>query len=305
MASLLHCRLDLPAHFSWSRLVRFHGRDTEKLAECTTPDRVEKGLLWSGQPALLRLERHGQRVTASLDIATAPVETLSESLFRAWLDHLLGLNQPVQSFEARAQHDPLMGGLVSDQRGLRVPQTATPFEALSWAIIGQQISVAAAVAIRRRLIRQCDVRHSSGRYCYPDAATVLNQGETALRQAGLSRSKAQALLAVSQAQLGNSPPLPALALQAPNSAEAAAITDSLLAIKGVGPWTVNYTLLRGLAVMNGGLAGNVAVRRGIQQLSEARQAPSQTVAAAWLQQYAPYQALVAAHLWAMQEKSED
>ena len=75
------------------------------------------------------------------------------------------------------------------------------------------------------------------------------------------------------------------------------IEDSLLAIKGIGPWTVHYALLRGFGWLDGSLHGDVAVRNALARLLDLP-AVSQNDAEQWLAAFAPWRALVAAHLWA-------
>jgi DNA-3-methyladenine glycosylase II len=76
------------------------------------------------------------------------------------------------------------------------------------------------------------------------------------------------------------------------------IEAKLQAIRGIGPWTINYTLLRGFGWMDGSLHGDVAVRRALQALLGQAEALSQASTRAWLQAFSPWRALVAAHLWA-------
>ncbi|MNZ88145.1 hypothetical protein D3C78_1070280 [compost metagenome] len=136
---------------------------------------------------------------------------------------------------------------------------------------------------------------------------MLALGLARLRASGFSQAKAQSLLAVSEAVQAGTLPLDAWAAAPQLPAEQ--IHAALLAIKGIGPWTVSYTLLRGFGWLDGSLHGDVAVRRGIQRLL-ARQgradadAPVTAVQAqAWLAPFAPWRALVGAHLWAMQALS--
>lgn len=171
----------------------------------------------------------------------------------------------------------------------------TPFEALVWAIAGQQISVAAALALRRRMIEACGVRHSSGMLCFPDAAALLGLSEGEWRAAGFSASKIASIRAVGGAMLNGSLPMDEWA--AAPCVPVADIEHSLLAIKGIGPWTVHYTLLRGFGWLDGSLHGDVAVRNALAQLLRVEVvSPAQTQQ--WLEQFSPWRALVAAHLWA-------
>ncbi len=77
------------------------------------------------------------------------------------------------------------------------------------------------------------------------------------------------------------------------------IAEALAAIKGIGPWTISYTLLRGYGWLDGSLHGDAAVRRVIKTLMAVEQV-SEKEAQQWLQAYSPWRALLAAHLWAWQ-----
>ena len=77
------------------------------------------------------------------------------------------------------------------------------------------------------------------------------------------------------------------------------LRERLLDIRGIGPWTVNYTLLRGFGWLDGSLHGDVAVRHGMQILLDSPDKISEKAAQQWLAEFSPWRALLAAHLWAM------
>jgi len=286
--------LPLPANFRIQDFLAFHARDREALAEQVGPASLRKGLLWRGQPGCLRIDFAPGAAQVRWHISAADDAVAAQELL-PMVRRMLGLTQQVTTFEAQWAAHPQLGPVLARQAGLRVPVTATPFEAVAWAIMGQQISVAAAVSLRRRLILAADLRHASGLYCHPQAAQVLALGGERLRAAGLSQAKAQSLLAVCSAVQAGALPLDAWA--AAPQLPVAEIRTALLAIKGIGPWTVSYALLRGFGWLDGSLHGDVAVRRGIAQLLQTD--VDQARAEAWLAPFAPWRALVAAHLWAM------
>lgn len=305
-APSLRCRLPLPAGLRRDDILAFHRRDAEAVAERVTEDSLHKGLVWHGCPASLCLHFHGDAVDAHMDLQTTPAEDAAPArmlaAFEAMVQRMLGLNQDVAAFERTHRDHPQLGPLLARQRGLRVPAAATPFEALSWAVTGQQISVRAAVAIRRRMIQACGLRHPCGLLCHPDAAQVQALGEAGLRGAGFTASKARTLLTLSDAVLSGEVPMADGA--APLHAEDAdRIAQRLLALKGIGPWTVSYALLRGWGWMDGSLHGDVAVRRALAELPNHPDRPLPTpvtpeAAQAWLAPLSPWRALAAAHLWA-------
>ena len=73
---------------------------------------------------------------------------------------------------------------------------------------------------------------------------------------------------------------------------------TLLAVKGIGPWTVNYTLLRGYGYADCSLHGDVAVRSAIGRLTGASAKPDIAQAETWLAAYRPHRTMAAAYLWA-------
>ncbi|WP_220811922.1 DNA-3-methyladenine glycosylase family protein [Pseudomonas paralcaligenes] len=289
----LDLTLELPADYRTHDLLSFHRRDAQGLAERVTDAGLDKGILWQGIPArlALRFEDGGAGVSLEVDGEVA----IDPQALRRLAAHMLGLTQPVQAFEVEHGAHPLLGALIAANRGLRVPQSASPFEALSWAISGQQISLAVAISLRRKLIQLAGLRHSSGLFCYPDAAAVAALDEDALGQAGFSRAKSGTLLLLAREVVEGRLPLAEWLQDEP----AEAIGQRLLALKGVGPWTVDYALLRGFARLDGSLHGDAAVRRQLQRLLGAEEKLDQHFVRDWLLPFAPWRALVAAHLWAM------
>lgn len=303
------CDIELPARYRWDEFAAFHGRDEQGLAECLDRDgrSLHKALVLQGEPACLELRWDEQHVTAQLH-CTASSQPMESAALQAMVRRMLGLAYPPQALAAAHGHHPELGPLLARQTGLHVPGTPTPFEALTWAIMGQQISVAVAISLRRKLIALAGVplNQAAGGplLAYPDAARVARLDVESLRANHFSQAKAQTLLAVAQAVTSGQLPLDEWAQQSTtwSAAQVQEVEQRLLAIKGIGPWTVNYTLLRGYGWPDGSLHSDVAVRRAIGLLLKKGQSPKEKPDAAeariWLDQFQPWRALVAAHLWA-------
>jgi DNA-3-methyladenine glycosylase II len=286
----------LPADYRLDTLLAFHRRDAQHVSERVGTAELAKGLVWRGAPACLSMRFTPGQAEATLEL-DAGDDREDAAAFAAMTRRMLGLGQDVEAFEARFRDHHELGVLIAAHGGLRVPQAATPFEALSWAITGQQISVHAAVAMRRKLIQAVGMRHSGGLYCYPQAGQVAALDDAALRGAGFSSAKAATLLAIARAAASGALPLDAWAEALPDVAE---VRAALLAVKGIGPWTVNYALLRGFGWLDGSLHGDVAVRRGVARLRGDADKPGEAAVRDWLAPFSPWRALVCAHLWAYQ-----
>jgi len=289
------CIIELPDNFRKKDFLDFHRRDALMLAERVKEDTLEKGIIWDKCAACVSIRFLAQQVEAELNVddpASGPRSTACERIAR----RMLGLTQEIDAFEQRCAEHLHVGRLVAQRSGLRVPLAATPYEALTWAIIGQQISVKAAVSVRRNFIGLAGVRHSSGLWCYPDAERVSQLTENDLRGAGFSMSKARTVLELSRRICQDL----LILHDVVDEVSAEEIRANLLQIRGIGPWTVNYTLLRGFGWLDGELHGDVVVRRGIQVLLDSSEKITEEQAKSWLAPFSPWRALVAAHLWAMQ-----
>ncbi len=282
--------IPLPPGYRTSDVLAFHGRDAEGLAEQVEASRIRKGVLIGGVPVLLDvafgLEAASCRIDAERTLPAQAAAQVDDALL-----NILGLRiDPVPFLEA-VRGDALLGDLAQRQPGLRIVQSATIFEALTWAIIGQQINLTFAIALRRTFIAQAGRAHGSGLWCYPEAADVARLDVDDLTTRKFSRAKAETLLRL--ARLVDSG---ALTLARDNDVEA--ISAALLAIKGIGPWTVNYALLRGYGYADCSLHGDVAIRAALQQLLGEETKPDMARTEALLARYKPHRTMAAAHLWA-------
>lgn len=304
----LEVSIALPERYRFDEFVRFHDRDARQLAERVDARArsLHKAITWKSRPALLQLQWQAGLVQASLHAPHGEPANADKTELQAMVQRMLGLVYPPSQLELAHGGHPQLGRLLQRQAGLHVPGSPTPFEALTWAITGQQITVAVAVSLRRNLIALAGEPlpqdwESPALRAYPDAQRVAVLDMDALRGAGFSQAKAQTLLAVAQAVAEGRLPLDDWAAHSAagtwRQEDVAAAYAQLLAVKGIGPWTVNYTLLRGYGWPDGSLHGDVAVRRAIGLLTGSDK-PDARAACDWLEQFKPWRALVAAHLWA-------
>jgi DNA-3-methyladenine glycosylase II len=282
--------IPLPPGYQAADVLAFHSRDAEGVAEQVSPGRIRKGVLLDGVAVLLD-------VTLGESLARCDVHAdgaLSDAA-RAMIDdallNILGLRIDPAPFLALAAGDALLGAVARRSPGLRIVQSATIFEALTWAIIGQQINLPFAIALRRTFIVQAGRQHSSGLWCYPEARQVAALDCADLTGRKFSRSKADTLLRVARL-------LDAGELNLARDDDIATASAALLAVKGIGPWTVNYALLRGYGYADCSLHGDVAIRAAFQKLLGEDAKPDIARTEALLERYRPQRTMAAAHLWA-------
>jgi DNA-3-methyladenine glycosylase II len=282
--------IPLPDGYRDGDVIAFHGRDAEGVAEQVTPDRILKGVMLDGVPVVFDIALTPHEALIGIEADTRVTSSAKPMIDDALLN-ILGLRIDPAPFLQAARDDPLMGEAVRRNAGLRIVQSATIFEALTWAVIGQQINLNFAIALRRTFILQAGRQHSSGLWCYPEAGDVAKLAPDDLTTRKFSRSKAETLLRLAQMVDSGE-----LSLERTGDIEAA--SAALLAVKGIGPWTVNYALLRGYGYPDCSLHGDVAIRAALQRLLGENAKPDMARTETLLAQYKPHRTMAAAHLWA-------
>jgi DNA-3-methyladenine glycosylase II len=282
--------LALPKGYRSEDVFAFHSRDAEGVAEQVARGRIRKAVMLDAVPVLFDVTFRDGVAECAIDAESGDTDTLLAHA-RVALLGMLGLRIDPEPFMQAASDDALLGPVVARMPGLRIVQSATVFEALTWAIIGQQINLSFAIALRRTFIQLADRRHRDGLLCYPEAADIACLDLEQLTSRKFSGAKAETLLRV--ARLVDSGEL-TLA----RDADPELASQALLQVKGIGPWTVNYTLLRGYGYPDCSLHGDVAIRAAFQRLLGEPEKPTIARTEQLLERYKPHRTMAAAYLWA-------
>lgn len=287
----------LPPGYRIEDILAFHGRDTQGLAERVAPGRIQKGVMIAGVPVMLDVAFDADAAHCEVH-ADGPLPDHGQRQVDDALLNILGLRIDPAPFLKAVRKDRLLGPLARREPGLRIIQSATIFEALTWAIIGQQINLTFAIALRRTFIEQAGRAHSIGLWCYPEAPDCARLDPENLTSRKFSRSKAETLIRLARLVDEGK-----LVLERDGDLDATCA--ALLAVKGIGPWTVNYALLRGYGYADCSLHGDVAIRAAFQHLLGEDAKPDMARTEALLAQYKPHRTMAAAHLWASLKPRDD
>jgi DNA-3-methyladenine glycosylase II len=172
------------------------------------------------------------------------VDRSTEVLAHGVLDRLLGLTVDVAPFAAIAARDQLLGPLADWLRGLKPPRFPTVFESLVNAVACQQLSLAVGIHLLNRLSAQCGPTvpgNPNGSRGFPGPNELACLDWEDLRRHGFSAAKARTIIDVARAIVAGD-----LDLEGLDRLEDAAAVERLTSLRGVGRWTAEYVLLRGL-----------------------------------------------------------
>ena len=205
----------------------------------------------------------------------------------ARLRRMFDLDADLITMQRHLSNDPLLARLIAERPGLRVPGAWDGLELAIRAVLGQQITVVAAIKLASKLVAQYGVPLVSPRegltYVFP-GASVLAAAD--LATLGMPKSRGRTLSGVAQALLDD--PL----LFEPGREGGVA---RLLALHGIGEWTAQYIALRQLREMDGFANGDVGLINALAALEGEPVTAKQLLlrAEAWR----PYRGYAAQLLW--------
>ena len=175
---------------------------------------------------------------------------------------LFNLDFDLTPFYKEIEDDKVMACLTQKLRGLKSPTTQTVFESLVDSIVEQQISLKVANGIENKLIKKFgDALGLEGEvyYAYPTPQKLASAGSEELRQCGLSFRKAEYIKGVSKLVADGELDLEKLK----NYDSADEIIRELDRMRGVGVWTAELTMLRGMQKLEALPADDLGLRRVI------------------------------------------
>lgn len=236
----------------------------------------------------LRTGLGGQRVTlvfrpeaVELTIHSADRQTLHdvEALCRRWLD----FDTDLDTVNAHLRSDPVLAPLIAARPGLRILAHPDGFEAAAMTVLGQQVSLAACRTFGGRLVAALGEALEGDLKSFPSPEKVAASDPATLRAAiGLTGARARTLHALAEAFADG--------LSLDPGQDHTEVRRRLLAVPGIGPWTVEYLSLRALADRDAYPAGDRVLQRALG-------VDTAIAALAAAESWRPYRAYAVFHLW--------
>lgn len=176
--------------------------------------------------------------------------------------------------------------------GLRVPGTLDGFELAVRAVLGQQITVAAARTLAQRLVHTfgeaIQTPHPALSRLFPTAAVLTQASGDALGRLGIVKQRQAAIVALAQAVASRR-------LQLHPGADVPATLEALKALPGIGDWTAQYIAMRALRWPDAFPAGDVALHKALGVLGSKTAARD---AQALSQPWKPWRSYAVIRTWA-------
>lgn len=290
-------RVALPADFDFDWVLGFLAARTVASLETVREREYHRSVRLSGKPVTLALTElpsaeNGSRRRASRALIATSRPRLRADMLEAAVRRMLDLDADLDLFRKVARRDPILARLVRRRSGIRLPQLLDPFEGLTRAILGQQVSVAGASTITDRLVRlfsrPAGGTKTSTFLAFPTPGDVADAGADRLRELGLTRVRAATLHGAALRIAEGALDLNRLRSIPGDEAQAA-----LEELPGVGPWTASYIRMRALGDRDAFPNADLGVIKAMEAVGVARRSIVD-VAERWR----PWRGYATLHLWA-------
>lgn len=269
--------------YEWERMLEFlaaraiRGVETVRDGAYLRTVRIRDASGW------LRVENRPEHSALAVTLSESLLRVLPQTLSR--VRHMFDTaSDPQQIAEALADMRRLDARL--PVCGLRIPGCFDPFETSARAVLGQQITVSAATTLAGRISEAYGRRVETGieglTHTFPTAEEVLEMGGTVEERFGALGVIAARSRTISELAK----------LFASDRPERALHPETLLAIRGVGPWTASYISMRALGNPDAFLAGDLGVKKALAPRTAKEM---EALAEAWR----PWRSYAVLNLWTL------
>jgi AraC family transcriptional regulator, regulatory protein of adaptative response / DNA-3-methyladenine glycosylase II len=291
--STITVRLPVRQPFAFAPLVRFlemralPGVETVRLSQTPgagDPATYARSLFLPNGPAVVQLLLSDNGVVATFHLSD--LADLQAGIARC--RRLLDLDADPLVIDDALSTDPSLAPLVKATPGRRSPGAVDPHELCVRAVLGQQVSVAAARTLAARLVERLGAPSPFAvegiTRMFPLDSVMAEQDPATI---GIPMARARALVGFSDALATGKISLDA-------GVDRVEAVTAMEALPGVGPWTASYVCMRSLSDPDVFLATDLAVRQGAARVHlPAEQKPLDAYAQAWR----PWRSYATHHLW--------
>lgn len=282
---VLTLRLGYRPPLDFAAMLEFLRRRSIPGIECIDADSYQRVIGPPERPSVLRVTADPKRAELRLQLGQVDPRAIPGIVRR--VRRIFDLDADLRIVHATLAQDPLLARGIALRPGLRVPGGWDGFEVAVRAVLGQQVSVAAATTLARRVVD----RFGQDLACMPAGLdrqfpTPQALADAPLESIGLPKTRAATVrgvaLAVAEGRLDFSA-----------GQRLESFVERCVALPGIGPWTAHYMALRALALPDAFPAGDLV----LQQVLGGQTRLSERATEARSQAWRPWRAYAVLHLW--------
>ena len=234
--------ISIPRDFHYGHTLAYLTRSKDELLHSVEEESIYKLVEFDQKKWFLEIaltEKGRLDITVLNGKPDASQKNRIETFIRHWFD----LDRDLTPFYQLSENDPLLAPIVERFRGLRIIGVEDLFEALCWSVLGQQVNLAFAYTLKRRVVETFGEKSSwDGRnfWLFPEVERVANLEKEDLRALSITNRKAEYMIGIARLMVEGH--LSKEKLLQPGDWKAA--EKDLVSIRGIGPWAAHYVIMR-------------------------------------------------------------
>jgi DNA-3-methyladenine glycosylase II len=254
-------KINKPENFSFSEALWFLDRNLDDCTHSVVGESALKLVRFNNKAALIRVEETGNFITAKILKGKINDPTFLPTYLEEWFD----ISRDLRPFYSLLKKDKDLAPLAGKYKGFHIVGIPDFFETLCWSVIGQQINLAFAFKVKRRLVESYGeklIYEGRTHFLFPTAEIIAKLNVEDLRPLQFTTRKAEYIIGI--AQLFESGDLSRKKIE--DLKDEQAMLTELMKIRGIGEWTANYTLMKSFRAMNRVPYGDSGINNGLFNL---------------------------------------
>jgi DNA-3-methyladenine glycosylase II len=289
-------RLFVPEEFNFEENLKYLSRSSNECLFKIKDERIYKALPIEKETLIIEVSGGYKNVITVRFLGNpSPPKSIREAValyVQEWFD----LGRDLRPFYDMAKSDELLRKAVESFYGLRNMGIPDLFEALCWGILGQQINLTYAYTLKRRLVEsfgRCVEYEGEAYWIFPTPEDIAKLIVSDLEGLKMTVKKCEFLIGVAQLMAGGELSKEHLM----NTVNVKAAEKMLVKIRGIGPWTANYVLMRCLRFPSAFPIDDVGLHNAIKLLLGTEKKPSKEEILKLSAQWKGWESYATFYLW--------
>ncbi|MCF6312456.1 MAG: hypothetical protein L3J39_08390 [Verrucomicrobiales bacterium] len=294
MNKTVNITIPIPDKVSFKETLTFLDRGFDECLYFVSGGAVSRLLTFPDGDGIIRISQKADVLQVELEKHQVSDGDLERA--RVFVTEWFDLNRNIDPFYKLLREHAVLSHFVKDYYGSRLVGIPDLYEAICWAIIGQQINLTFAHKVKRSLVEEYgEQKILAGRvyYAFPTPEVLAKACRVKLRELKLSRQKIEYLLIISKIFADGGMSKSILRACESKQEKIAKLTE----IKGIGLWTANYVLMKSMAEMSCITYGDAGLNKAVNGLFYTGSKPGKDVIDEIFKDFAGWESYLNFYLW--------
>jgi DNA-3-methyladenine glycosylase II len=290
-----HIEIYPPQEFSFAECMVFLGRSQEEVLHRLKDGFLYKLLLIGDEMILVKISEANGNLKVEFPLDVDALSLAKREQVVTYIEEWFDLHTALDKFYQVANGDRILKGIAQKYYGLRMIGIPDLFEALTWAIMGQQINLSFAYLLKKRFVERYGrslTFDGETYWIYPTSEEIANVDVEDLRNLQITTRKAEYIIGIAKTMVNGE-----MTKEGLKKLEYHELYTQLLKIRGVGAWTADYVIMKCLHQNSAFPIADVGLHNALKFQLGLEQKPSIDEIKALSANWEGWQAYATFYLW--------